>query len=104
MDVVALRTPKMRGQAHVVFKDVASSTAALRALQGFTMYEKDIKVAYAQSKSHILAKLDGTFTLPDPKDAVDHTVEGGKSAVAVGQKRQRESDSGMFFYLYLNRC
>jgi RNA recognition motif-containing protein len=40
LDVVALKTAKMRGQAHVVFRDIDSSTQAMRALQGFTFFEK----------------------------------------------------------------
>lgn len=35
LDVVAVRTNKMRGQAHVVFRDAATSTQAMRALDGF---------------------------------------------------------------------
>jgi U2 small nuclear ribonucleoprotein B'' len=42
LDVVALKTMKMRGQAHVVFRDVDSSTQAMRALQGFTFFGKDL--------------------------------------------------------------
>jgi RNA recognition motif-containing protein len=42
LDIVALKTMKMRGQAHVVFRDVDSSTQAMRALQGFTFFGKDM--------------------------------------------------------------
>jgi RNA recognition motif-containing protein len=42
LDVVALKTMKMRGQAHVVFRDIDSSTQAMRALQGFTFFGKDM--------------------------------------------------------------
>jgi U2 small nuclear ribonucleoprotein B'' len=42
LDVVALKTMKMRGQAHVVFRDQDSSTQAMRALNGFTFFGKDM--------------------------------------------------------------
>jgi len=42
LDVVAMKTEKMRGQAHVVFKDVQSSTQAMRALQGFDFFGKEM--------------------------------------------------------------
>jgi U2 small nuclear ribonucleoprotein B'' len=42
LDVVAMRTVKMRGQAHVVFRDIQSSTQAMRALQGFDFFGKDM--------------------------------------------------------------
>jgi len=42
LDIVALKTTKMRGQAHVVFRDIDTSTQAMRALQGFTFFGKDM--------------------------------------------------------------
>lgn len=42
LDVVAMRNDGMRGQAFIVFRDLASSTAALRALDGFIFYEKPL--------------------------------------------------------------
>jgi len=42
LDVVALKTMKMRGQAHIVFRDVNSAGAAMRALQGFNLLGKDM--------------------------------------------------------------
>jgi U2 small nuclear ribonucleoprotein B'' len=38
LDVVALRTTKMRGQAHIVYRDVQTATQAMRALQGFEFF------------------------------------------------------------------
>lgn len=42
LDIVALKTPKMRGQAHVLFRDVSSSTQAMRSLQGFEFFGKEM--------------------------------------------------------------
>ena len=42
LDVVALKTGKMRGQAHIVFRDVNSAGAAMRALQGFNFLGKEM--------------------------------------------------------------
>lgn len=42
LDVVAMRSAKMRGQAHVVFRDISSSTQAMRALQGFNFFGKEM--------------------------------------------------------------
>lgn len=42
LDVVAMRTDKMRGQAHIVFRDIQASTQAMRALQGFNFYGKEM--------------------------------------------------------------
>lgn len=35
LDVVALKTMKMRGQAHIVYKDIQTATQAMRSLDGF---------------------------------------------------------------------
>ncbi|KAF6235897.1 hypothetical protein HO173_006093 [Letharia columbiana] len=64
LDVVALRNNKMRGQAHVAFRDVQASTQAMRALQGFDFFGKEIKIQYAKGKSDTIAKLDGTYRMP----------------------------------------
>ncbi|KAI1479854.1 RNA-binding domain-containing protein [Daldinia eschscholtzii] len=64
LDVVTLKTMKMRGQSHVVFRDVQAATQALRSLQGFKFLGRELRIEYAKSKSDIIAKLDGTYKLP----------------------------------------
>ncbi|EEQ34436.1 hypothetical protein McanMca71_002574 [Microsporum canis] len=61
LDVVAMRSKGMRGQAHVVFRDVQTSTQAMRALQGFDFFGKEMKIVYAKGNSDIVAKLRGTY-------------------------------------------
>ena len=34
LDIVALKTLKMRGQAFVIFKEISSATNAMRSMQG----------------------------------------------------------------------
>ncbi|TVY42291.1 U2 small nuclear ribonucleoprotein B'' [Lachnellula subtilissima] len=64
LDVVALRTMKMRGQAHIVYRDIQTATQAMRSLQGFEFFGKEMQIQYAKSKSDMIAKLDGTFKMP----------------------------------------
>lgn len=40
LDVIALKTTKMRGQAFVVFADITAATSALRAWHGESFYDK----------------------------------------------------------------
>jgi RNA recognition motif-containing protein len=42
LDVVALRTMKMRGQAHIVYRDIQTATQAMRSLQGFEFFGKEM--------------------------------------------------------------
>ncbi|KAL7960970.1 hypothetical protein V8C34DRAFT_275269 [Trichoderma compactum] len=64
LDIVALKTMEMRGQAHIVFRDIQAATQAMRSLDGQTFLGRPMKIQYAKSKSHFVAKLDGTFNIP----------------------------------------
>jgi len=61
IDVVALKTFRLRGQAWVVFTDTAAATNALRTMQGFPFFDKPMRIQFAKAKSDAIAKLDGTF-------------------------------------------
>ncbi|GAW18785.1 hypothetical protein ANO14919_082670 [Xylariales sp. No.14919] len=72
LDVIALKTAKMRGQAHIVYRDVQAATQAMRSLEGFQFLGKELKIQYAKSKSDTIAKLDGTYKLPGTAGANAH--------------------------------
>lgn len=90
IDIVAMKTTKMRGQAFVVFKELAASTNALRQLQGFPFYNKPMvgppspspgqsqgavfyffqltrvalfpqRIQYAKTDSEVITKVKGSF-------------------------------------------
>jgi len=61
LDIVALKTLKMRGQAFVIFKELNSATNALRSMQGFPFYDKPMRIAYCKKDSDVIAKMKGTF-------------------------------------------
>lgn len=42
IDVVATKSPKMRGQAFLVFADLAGATSAMRACAGMVFYDKPL--------------------------------------------------------------
>jgi RNA recognition motif-containing protein len=42
LDVVALKTLRLRGQAWVVFTDTAAATNAMRTMQSFPLFDKPI--------------------------------------------------------------
>jgi len=61
LDLVAMKTAKMRGQAFIVFRDVIAATNAMREMQNFTFFDKPLVIQYAKEKSDTVAKIDGTF-------------------------------------------
>lgn len=95
LDVVALKTLKMRGQAFVVFKDVLSATNAMRAMQLFPFYDKQMKIQFAKTRSDIIAKLNGTF-IPKEKRKVDESkkrkAEEKPKPKAQPEKRKKKEE------------
>lgn len=53
LDIVAMKTLKMRGQAFVIFKEIGSATSALRAMQDFPFYDKPM-VSKKKNEIHSL--------------------------------------------------
>ncbi|KAK4525781.1 hypothetical protein GAYE_SCF16G3690 [Galdieria yellowstonensis] len=88
VDVVALKTTRMRGQAFIAFEDIASATNALRGLQGFLFYDKPMVIQYAKTKSDKIAKLEGTFVPRSERKAEQDTNTTSKSETL---KRKRTS-------------
>lgn len=40
IDIITMKTQKMRGQAFIIFQNITSATSAFRVLQGFQLFEK----------------------------------------------------------------
>lgn len=65
LDVVCMKTAKMRGQAHIVFRDLQAATQAMRSLEGFVFLGQALRIQYAKGKSDVVSKLDGTYNIPE---------------------------------------
>ncbi|KAL1541048.1 U2 small nuclear ribonucleoprotein B''-like [Salvia divinorum] len=78
LDVVALKTPKLRGQAWIVFSEVMAASNAVRQMQNFQFYEKPLRIQYAKSKSDCIAKAEA-----EKKKRVD---EGQPAPTASGPR------------------
>jgi U2 small nuclear ribonucleoprotein B'' len=83
LDVVALKTSKMRGQAFVTFRDIGSATQSMRALQGFSFFGKPMRLQYAKAKANVIAQIEGTF---DGKRSGKRKVEFGVPKAAAAKK------------------
>lgn len=51
LDVVQVRREGMRGQAHVVFKEVVMAVEAMRSLQGFPFWGRPLEIQFAKETS-----------------------------------------------------
>ncbi|KAH3744625.1 U2 small nuclear ribonucleoprotein B'' [Pelomyxa schiedti] len=95
LDVVAITSAKMRGQAFVVFREINSATEAIAKLQGHSFHSRPIRLAYCKSKSDAIAKMDGTF-VPRPKVVrvkPEKRPPGGEAG-APKKPSAKRSDSG----------
>jgi len=85
----------MRGQAFLVFADLAGATAAMRACAGMTFYDKPLRISYAKTKSHATSKReDPNFVPPNVAHAGPLSEFNSKfaSGVSLSEKRPREDD------------
>ena len=57
LDIICVRNIKLRGQAWVVFQDVATATLAKTKLEGFTLNGQAIDINYAKTTSDVILKL-----------------------------------------------
>ncbi|KAF8192550.1 hypothetical protein BJ912DRAFT_264950 [Pholiota molesta] len=87
IDIVASKSQKMRGQAFLVFTDLAGATSAMRACEGMVFYDKPLHIDYAKSKSY------ATLRSEDP-DFVPPTAANASNLLQQNGKRQRDGDSG----------
>ncbi|XP_071996530.1 U2 small nuclear ribonucleoprotein B'' [Engystomops pustulosus] len=92
MDIVALKTSKMRGQAFVIFKELASATNALRQLQGFPFYDKPMRIQYAKTDSDVISKMRGTFGDKEKKKDKKKNKAQEQAANAANKKSLLAAD------------
>lgn len=78
LDIVTMRN-NMRGQAHVVYRDIQTSTQAMRALQGFEFLGKEMQISYGKGQSQIIPKLRGTFEPPVTAQTASEATDLQKS-------------------------
>ncbi|CAD6238725.1 GSCOCG00008539001-RA-CDS [Cotesia congregata] len=90
LDIVALKTLKMRGQAFVIFKEIQSATNALRSMQGFPFYDKPMKIQYSKTESDLIAKMKGTYS-ERPKKPKRVTVPAEEEAKRAKKKAKDQS-------------
>ncbi|TFK75957.1 RNA-binding domain-containing protein [Pluteus cervinus] len=88
IDIIASKSERMRGQAFLVFSDLAGATSAMRACEGMIFYDKPMHIDYAKTKSYAtLKREDPDFVPPKSANASAFVNNHLKS-----DKRQRDGD------------
>lgn len=90
LDIVALKTAKLRGQAWVVFSEVPAASNAVRQMQNFPFYDKPMRIQYAKTKSDCIAKAEGTYDKKkkqeEKAERKRRAEEGQQAATANGPR------------------
>ncbi|XP_068668665.1 U2 small nuclear ribonucleoprotein B''-like [Aristolochia californica] len=94
LDVVSLKTPKLQGQAWVVFSEVTAASAAVRQMQSFPFYDKPMRLQYAKTKSDCVAKADGSFVPREKKKKLEEKAEKKRKAEETPQSGAAASGIG----------
>ncbi|MEW5302248.1 MAG: hypothetical protein WDW36_005050 [Sanguina aurantia] len=85
LDVVCMKTYRLRGQSWIVYSDAAAATNALRTMQAFPFFEKPLRIAFAKGKSDAIAKLDGSFKA-DKKQRSKQNAAAREQLLKRGEK------------------
>ncbi|GCC35763.1 hypothetical protein chiPu_0014251 [Chiloscyllium punctatum] len=99
VDIVALKTMKMRGQAFVIFKEITCATSALRQIQGFPFYGKPMRIQYAKTDSDIISKMRGTFA--DKEKKKEKKKAKNQEQAAANKKANQVPDNPPNYILFL---
>ncbi|EPR57868.1 small nuclear ribonucleoprotein [Toxoplasma gondii TgCatPRC2] len=92
---VVVRGTNMRGQAFVVFADLGSATAALRAAQGKDFLGKPLRLQYAKTKSDAILKLNDQFK-PRKPNAPRNKVDAGAGSATKAKDGKATGETGQF--------
>ncbi|XP_055631827.1 U1 small nuclear ribonucleoprotein A [Toxorhynchites rutilus septentrionalis] len=90
MDIVALKTLKMRGQAFIIFKEIGSANNAMRTMQGFPFYDKPMRINYSKTDSDVIAKIKGTYKERPKKAKAPKPAQSEEKK----SKKQKNAESG----------
>eukprot|EP00834_Sanchytrium_tribonematis_P004479 NODE_223_length_12360_cov_0.266862.p4 type:complete len:192 gc:universal NODE_223_length_12360_cov_0.266862:5070-4495(-) len=75
LDIVALKSAKMRGQAFIVFAELQDAVAAIQQFQSKIIFGKPMKLDYAKENGKQLSIFNGEYSTKKENVPVDMDVE-----------------------------
>uniref|UniRef100_A0A1I7Z0K6 U2 small nuclear ribonucleoprotein B n=1 Tax=Steinernema glaseri TaxID=37863 RepID=A0A1I7Z0K6_9BILA len=91
VDILCFTSVRMRGQAHLIFKEIGSAVMAVRSMQGFPFHGKPMRIQFARRDSDIIAKAKGTYVEPDPSTRRQYlTKSERRKAMKMAAKKVKE--------------
>ncbi|KAG9035948.1 hypothetical protein FRB95_010156 [Tulasnella sp. JGI-2019a] len=92
ISIVAMKGAKMKGQAFVVFRDLAGATTAMRSLDGEVFYEKAMHIEYAKTQSHATMKLENPDFVPPKLLKISKDQQAAGSSKVTVSHAQVDND------------
>jgi U2 small nuclear ribonucleoprotein B'' len=93
LDIVAMRSEGMRGQAFVVFSDMVTAANAMREAQNNQFFNKQLVIQYAQKKSNAVALLDGTYLSSEKKTQQKQQEENRDAEAELSELKRKAAES-----------
>lgn len=93
LDIVAMRSEGMRGQAFVVFTDMVTAANAMREAQNNQFFNKQIAIQYAQKKSKAVALLDGTYLSEEKRSQQKQQEDNRDAETELSELKRKATDS-----------
>lgn len=107
IDIQARKTYFLRGQAWIIFESVEAAKNAVVQMQGFPLFDKQMKISFASATSDAVAKKEGTYTkrpkrkrkVPPPslqkaqKEAAAAAIAAAAASAAKSTKAAASGDS-----------
>lgn len=85
-DVQCVKTNKLRGQAWIIFADINSASNALRCMNGFPFFEKNMEIQYAKDESVALTKTKEGWK-PRKKQKTEKKAAAAKAAAQPAEQQ-----------------
>jgi len=89
IDIVAMRSLSRRGQAYVSFKEADEADAAMKAMQGFPLFSKPLRIEFAKCNSDKVAKILNEYQPRPPRPPRMTKKERKQMAIAKKLEEQR---------------
>ncbi|DAZ92726.1 TPA: hypothetical protein N0F65_012509 [Lagenidium giganteum] len=87
LEIVMGKARKLRGQAWVTFDDIPSASNALRAMNGFVLFEKPVVIQFGKDKADVIARREGTFKPREKRKREQPEEKATKKAAENGAGR-----------------
>lgn len=94
VEITAHKDLKRRGQAWIIFEEVAHASKALSEMNAFEFYKKSMQVSFAKVKSDVVSKKDGSFMFRPKRKIEKKKGKKGKKDKKPKKEKKAKKENG----------